>query len=559
MQLPEILPIHVGAAPLIRGLIDKLRIVESIDEQTDPATQSANLSVGTRIQAMIIQILTDRKALYRMEEWYAKQDIELLLGPGITAKDLNDDALSRALDHFYKMDFDTLYSQVSLSGRNLLQDPDAFRSLHVDTTSLSLYGKYDKQEEEEALRITYGFSKDHRPDLKQIQFGLVCSEGLPVYGDVHDGNTNDGKWNLSILPKLKKLVEHETLQDLPLVGDSAFVTTENLNEVNRLGLSFLSRLPERYALAERLKNRAVRRPKAWEDAGRLSDDSQAATYRIQSMNEKLNGRTYRFLVVQSSALDKRKEKTMQRELDREKKALEKAIREEEKKEYTCKPDAHQARLNWLEKHPTVFSIKVETVAETVLKRRRGRPRKEEDPSPVNVYRNRFTLLAPDESIIQERRNRAGSFVLITNLLDPEHHSNIELLKGYKEQYRVEQRFRFLKSPYFVGPMYFQRPQRVQAFSWVMLLALLVYSYLQQSVRTAMKKEEEPLILPGKRKSYQPTGLSILELLEYEQILQFHTAEGIIRQLPPNAESQLPRLLRLLQLDEDLYTQIKESA
>jgi transposase len=71
---------------------------------------------------------------------------------------------------------------------------------------------------------------------------------------------------------------------------------------------------------------------------------------------------------------------------------------------------------------------------------------------------------------------------------------------------VEQRFRFLKSPYFVGP----RPKRVQAFSWVMLLVLLVYSYLQQALRVAMKKEEEPLILPGKRKSHQPTGVAILE-------------------------------------------------
>jgi hypothetical protein len=34
----------------------------------DPAVQGAHLSVGTRIKTMLIPILTDRKALYRMEE-----------------------------------------------------------------------------------------------------------------------------------------------------------------------------------------------------------------------------------------------------------------------------------------------------------------------------------------------------------------------------------------------------------------------------------------------------------------------------------------------------------
>jgi hypothetical protein len=87
-----------------------LGIAEAIDEQMAPAVQGANLSVDTRIKAMLIQILTDRKALYRMEEWFAKQDVELLLGPGITAKQLNDDALSRALDHLHRIDSDTLFS-----------------------------------------------------------------------------------------------------------------------------------------------------------------------------------------------------------------------------------------------------------------------------------------------------------------------------------------------------------------------------------------------------------------------------------------------------------------
>lgn len=182
MQIDEITPIHVGAAPLIRGLIDKLNIVEIIDEQASKAAKQAKLSVGTRIKAMIIQILTDRKALYRMEEWYAEQDVELLVGPGVEAQDLNDDALSRALDHLGKMDFNSLYSKVAMQGLALLQDPSTARFLHMDTTSLSVYGQYEKKQEDESLTITHGYSKDHRPDLKQFKFGLAVQRGCLSMG-----------------------------------------------------------------------------------------------------------------------------------------------------------------------------------------------------------------------------------------------------------------------------------------------------------------------------------------------------------------------------------------
>jgi hypothetical protein len=90
--------------------------------QMDLAVQGANLFVGTRIKAMLIQILTYRKALYGMQEWFAKQDVELLLGPGITSKSLNDDAFSRALDHLHRIDFDTLFTFLSLLDKPATSD-----------------------------------------------------------------------------------------------------------------------------------------------------------------------------------------------------------------------------------------------------------------------------------------------------------------------------------------------------------------------------------------------------------------------------------------------------
>jgi transposase len=247
-------------------------------------------------------------------------------------------------------------------------------------------------------------------------------------------------------------------------------------------------------------------------------------------------------------------------LQKEKQALEKVIRQEEKQSYSCPSDAAQALAHWCQTHQETYGIEAETVSEEVPPKRttRGRPRKNEAlPTPVTVYRNRIRLLPPAEEVLEERRYQESTFLLVTDILDHDRFSDIALLKGYKEQYRVEQRFRFLKSPYLVGPIYLQKPHRVQAFGFVMLLALLVYSFLEQLIRKAMKTQTEPLLLPGKRKSFQPTGLSILELLEEEYILHFPTEEGLFRQLPRNREAQLPRILQLLDLEENLYTPIKK--
>lgn len=57
-----------------------------------------------------------------------------------------------------------------------------------------------------------------------------------------------------------------------------------------------------------------------------------------------------------------------------------------------------------------------------------------------------------------------------------------VLRLYKGQAEVEGRFRYLKSPYHVGPVLLQRPNRVKAFGYLMLLSLLLYSVCEFVLR-----------------------------------------------------------------------------
>jgi transposase len=64
---------------------------------------------------------------------------------------------------------------------------------HLDTTSFALSGEYILEGDEQAMTITHGYSKDHRPDLQQAVLELMMSQdgGVPFVSKSWDGNTSD--------------------------------------------------------------------------------------------------------------------------------------------------------------------------------------------------------------------------------------------------------------------------------------------------------------------------------------------------------------------------------
>lgn len=342
----------MGPAPLFANLLEWLGWRKQIDDQV--GHEDCKVSVGTRVDALLINILTDRSALYKVTEFYEDMDTELLFGEGISAADLNDDALGRALDILHDHDIESLYSQLALSTLQSLkvaQSFDGFLPIHSDTTSLSFYGGYPDVTDIEIVR---GYSKDHRPDLKQIVFGLSTVRGIPIYGNINNGNQDDHTWNLNTIAKLTGLVSEKLHGRAIYVADAAAITKDNLAVFHDAKMHFISRLPATYSLCEQLKKTAWGKEEAWVDIGRLAESEGSATYKIQSVRRELYGHTYRFIVVRSTSLDTRKERKLQDVLSREAKALEKAAKEQSKCLYTCEADAQLAEQEFLRTHRRVM-------------------------------------------------------------------------------------------------------------------------------------------------------------------------------------------------------------
>lgn len=109
-EIPAMQAFQIGATPVIKQLIDNMQLIECIDKRSPIKKEECHLSVGTRIAALMINQLSERrKALYKVHKFYEKQDVELLFGSNVGADDFNDDALGRALDALYEAGLDKMY------------------------------------------------------------------------------------------------------------------------------------------------------------------------------------------------------------------------------------------------------------------------------------------------------------------------------------------------------------------------------------------------------------------------------------------------------------------
>ncbi|MGB9858768.1 MAG: IS1634 family transposase, partial [Moorellaceae bacterium] len=434
---------RAGAAALIARLCDVLKIPEIIDSvvQWDPT--QCYLSPGTRVKALIINILVDRRALCHVDSFYEHQDLEVLFGTArkLKPEDFNDDALGRALDKLFASgQMKRLFSTIALRAAAIHNVP--IEGIHADTTSVCVEGAYEGEGD---LDITYGFSKDKRPDLKQFKIGLVVNKyGLPFLGHSLDGNMSDKVWYPQVIEELVQVFSAEKLKEIVFVADCALVTKENLRLLaggeDRPAIKFISLLPENFGINREIKEEAFRLGK-WQEIGSLSQKKEAAQYKSQSFMREIEGRSYRLIVVHSTALDKRKEQGLLKKWAQQRGSLEAAARELSRRAFACEADARKAIEIFSQEHRHLPFVVSGTVSKEEIKSypKPGRPKKGMLPQSKVVYYARIQVEEDKEAMAREKE-LASTFVLITNLLDAKEHPDREVIKEYKEQSLVERQF-----------------------------------------------------------------------------------------------------------------------
>ncbi|HHV61422.1 MAG TPA: IS1634 family transposase [Firmicutes bacterium] len=564
---PSLKIFHAGPAPLISALFDALGIGKTLDSVLAWDQTQCKLPPSIRIKALVINILAGKTPLYNVERFFKFQDTENLLGQGVTCEDLNDDCLARALDMLVEANPKKVTSTIMLTA--LAIEDIVLNRIHADTTSISVYGEYQHDEEEEDsspfIRLLRGHSKDHRPDLLQLKVGLgVTQDGIPVIGEPLSGNVDDKRWNNDFIKTMAAHLDRIDLTKVIYVADSSVVTKDNLDEIAKQGLLMISRFPATFTLEGELKELAWEKNE-WVEVGKLCSARdgaayrKAASYKVQAFTRELYGRLYNFVVVYSTALDKRKVKALDRRIEELHKDLTTAAKEVQAKEFACKPDASVALEEFLAKHANDFyPMSAEVIEETRPKKRakKGRPKKDEVVELETVYRIRPVMGALSESAVKGARERNNCFVLITNdlLMEP-----ADVLREYKEQIGVETSFKFLKDPTYLDAIYLKKESRIEALAYVLLMALLIHRILQRRVRKALETEGSHIVVAGGVKTTAPTGNRILELLAPYQVLCAKEGDReyrVIQEIPN--EEPLERILRLAGFTQDIYVVVRPS-
>ncbi len=326
---------------------------------------------------------------------------EWLLGKGVTPGLLNDDRMGRMLDSLYEAGVTELFLEVANRARQAFPFP--VRALHVNTTSFHVHGRYEDGEEGGAIRLVRGYSRDHRPDLKQWVMGLVCADtgGIPLLFSPEDGNASDAKTLVTLVSRFREALDLGEV----VVLDGASYSQENLGAPQ--GFSWVMRVPATLKEAKVLLREELPQ-EAWRPL--------LPGYRGLEVESEYGGVRQRWLLVESQERARMEEASLQQRIARAEGEAQRVLGQLTARTFACEADARRALSEASGRLP-LHRLVYLGVQEGRQWEQVGRPRKGERPLAV-VYRPRARLEVDQEKLERVRRG-LGRFLLATDALDRE--------------------------------------------------------------------------------------------------------------------------------------------
>src|SRR5205814_2527772 len=366
------------------------------------------------------------------ERWYPLTALDDLLG--IEEGKINDSRLYRCLDRL--LPHKTKLEQ-HLKGRYGELFGAQFDVLLYDLTSSYVEGAAEGN-----WLMRRGYSRDHRPDCKQLVIALVVnSEGFPFSYEVFDGNRAD----VTTLEAMVRLGERKYGRARRVwVFDRGIVSEENLALLRRRGGQYLVGTP-------RSKLREFERQL-------LDDDWQQVRADVEVKLAPAPGGEETYILCRSTT---RREK-------------EKAIRGR----FSVRMEK---ALTALQKRVAAGQLRDRGKIERQLGAIQAR-----HPQVADLYELRVIehgRLAVEWQVRPERRTwqqvREGAYLLRTNLSssDPE-----QLWKSYIQLTEAEAAFRALKSELHVRPIFHQLEHRTKAHVLVAFLGYALWVTLKHLLK-----------------------------------------------------------------------------
>lgn len=498
---------------IVAGVIDDLKLVELIDQYL-PQDEKQEITPGEAVKGMIMNGLGfSNRPLSLSPQFFTNLPVEHLFRKGVDASHFNRHKLGRTLDQCSDFGCDNLFSRLAHQACQIEHVDTQFQSL--DTTSYSLTGQYsennEQQQDEIPIQIKHGYSKDHRPDLKQVVQEMIVTQdgGIPMVSKNWDGNASD---NTVFRERAKALIESFKTSDTPkfCIADSKLYHKENAEFLRQI--RFITLIPSTIAL----EKQSIADALAANEWTRINDNYKYRALKVEHM-----GIAQRWLVVYSNAAKERAQKSVLGLVAKERKALDKALFHLQAQRFACEIDAHGA-LSALAKKQKYHSLSIQECL--ALKQYAGKGRPKKDTPVQSIQWQIIGQVSENNTAQQNYIEQKSCFVLATNA-DEAQLNDEAVFERYKAQSQVERGFRFLKDPlFFVSSLFIKKPSRIDALLMIMTLSLLVYSIGQRRLRANMAKANVTIPNQINQSIQNPTLRWVFQCFEGVNLVQLDTHE-----------------------------------
>jgi len=313
--------------------------------------------------------------------------------------------------------------------------------VHYDLTSSYVEGN--------CCEIAFlGYSRDDRPDRKQIVIALAMCDGIPILHEVYKGNTVDKTTLKDMQESLKKGLG---IEKSTIVSDAGLMTNANLEHLEDEGYSYL------FGMYRRNNNKSKELLKRSISSKKNQFAKEADSEIIERNGKKF---TRRYIICLDNNTRKERLKTLE--------AIKKKRLKRLKELKTRYEDSQKSKGRKISK-------------ESCLKQAQN----------IVGAKNRFIDIKFEDtfeySINSEKydyeKKIAGKFLLVTNT----EMSAPEAMKTYKELQTVERGFDEIKNFLDVRPIYHQKTRRIKAHVFVCVLAFLIECLIERKCKASARK------------------------------------------------------------------------
>ncbi len=545
---------HIGGLPVVNSMLARLGIDELVASFLPEPDPRCSVEPVRAIGVLVRNLCLGRQPLYGLGSWAAHLDPGLLRLSAKESAALSDDCIVRALGALFLADRASLITALSLRAIEAFEI--ATDELHDDSTSLALYGAYAKAQGGSRAGIMpprppRGFSKDHRPDLKQFVWILTVSAdgATPITYRMADGNTEDSMTHIATWERCRKIAGRSGFL---CVADSKLCTRDNMDHIAGNHGRFLTILPRTRKEEETGRAWLTAGPIRWVEAsrrpGKRKADPDEVYWAVPAPSCSAEG--YRITWFRSSVKRTNDAGARAERIEAAHLALGELARSLSSPRCHLKSIAavEDAARDVIASARATRWVRFEVGDELVVEfrqERRGRPGKNTAYKKVESHRFSLSFSTDAEAVTFDAASD-GCFPAITNDTKM---TEADLLAAYKRQPRLEHRHATFRGVLEAAPLELKSDCRIDAFGFCLYVALLVHVLIERELRRSMAKAgigELPVYYKD-RTCQTPSAARVLELLDpLGHTIVRHHGE-ILTQTAPEVTPHQEQLLHLLEV------------